>query len=664
MGDQIKQEVLIDVQVEQDDAAFTKLASLKSALVGLKNERKALDEALKKETITQKEYYAEVVRVEALQKRISAQYNQTQRQVTGLKNPFDKLNESIKNQTKLLGGAIPALDKVSGGAASAATGIFSMVRAAAAFIATPLGLVLTAVGLAFAPFVAFLTQTGEGADIVTREMEGFKSVLQKVRDELVKTGKEQQGFFTGALASLRIFIPELGNLIDSYNEAAKEGRDYADSLDEIADAQENASIQVAKDENEIKRLILQSKNRTLSEKERIDLLQRALTLESQIVQQRTTFAQDEFSALVERNRERLKGVGIIQKEGETQEDFAQNNIDAIRKLDEPLAKSLIESLKKLEEAKASGIAIEEKAQNQLDAIQDKADEKAKKRQEEKFKASEEERKQRIEDYDAKLEQNENEIITAQERADFDAELDQVVKDGFLERAKTFSDQQKKQQKATLEFEKGVGQARRDLAGQLGLTLLQLAGKNKILATAGVIIERAASIANIIANTAAANAKAIKASPLTLGQPWVGVNTASGLLGVTSVLASAAQSISAINSAKGFATGGRVSGNPNIRRSNGDDMLITAKRGEVILNERQQAALGGYHTFRKIGVPGFATGGVVGNETRLATANATAQVDFNQLLSGINRIQTVLVLDDLRSVENTVDGINRRATVVG
>lgn len=47
------------------------------------------------------------------------------------------------------------------------------------------------------------------------------------------------------------------------------------------------------------------------------------------------------------------------------------------------------------------------------------------------------------------------------------------------------------------------------------------------------------------------------------------------------------------------------------RSNGDNVLATVKRGEVVLNQRQQAALGGARTFRSIGVPGFRDGGPVG-----------------------------------------------------
>lgn len=59
------------------------------------------------------------------------------------------------------------------------------------------------------------------------------------------------------------------------------------------------------------------------------------------------------------------------------------------------------------------------------------------------------------------------------------------------------------------------------------------------------------------------------------------------------------------------SGRKVNDRQNIRtRGNGDNVLATVKRGEVVLNQRQQSALGGARTFRSIGVPGFATGGAV------------------------------------------------------
>ena len=92
----------------------------------------------------------------------------------------------------------------------------------------------------------------------------------------------------------------------------------------------------------------------------------------------------------------------------------------------------------------------------------------------------------------------------------------------------------------------------------------------------------------------------------------------------------------------FADGGKVlsgqmigsnDGKP-IQRSNGDNLLATVKTGEVILNQRQQAALGGAATFRKIGVPGFAAGGLVGDGGFAARGMTRASEDRSFMTAAI------------------------------
>lgn len=72
------------------------------------------------------------------------------------------------------------------------------------------------------------------------------------------------------------------------------------------------------------------------------------------------------------------------------------------------------------------------------------------------------------------------------------------------------------------------------------------------------------------------------------------------------------------------SGRRVNDRQNIpSRANGDNVLATVRRGEVVLNERQQSALGGARTFRAIGVPGFAEGGAIGAPNIAAIRAASA-----------------------------------------
>ena len=89
---------------------------------------------------------------------------------------------------------------------------------------------------------------------------------------------------------------------------------------------------------------------------------------------------------------------------------------------------------------------------------------------------------------------------------------------------------------------------------------------------------------------------------------------------------------------------------------GDNTLILAKPGEVMLNKSQQAALGGPDTFRRIGVPGFATGGAIG-----APQPPVSGIDLISLASAfadaINDKQVTLNVNELNAAEGDLAVIN-------
>jgi hypothetical protein len=84
---------------------------------------------------------------------------------------------------------------------------------------------------------------------------------------------------------------------------------------------------------------------------------------------------------------------------------------------------------------------------------------------------------------------------------------------------------------------------------------KLAGVSKALAIADVIRSSYKSISETISSTGAANAKAVAASPLTAGQPFVAINTIQAALSIGANIASAARSIKAITSDSSSAPSG-------------------------------------------------------------------------------------------------------------
>ncbi len=170
------------------------------------------------------------------------------------------------------------------------------------------------------------------------------------------------------------------------------------------------------------------------------------------------------------------------------------------------------------------------------------------------------------DFQADLErfQQQKDILAEQEATELsNAELTEFqkteIRKKYADARKGISDQEIATEKAAMEAKHEINMAYLGLFEQFGNLLGQIAGKNKGLAIAGIVISQAAAIGQIIANTAIANAKAVAASPLTVGQPWVAINTISAGLSIASTIASAAKSIQQINSASENSTSAPAAG---------------------------------------------------------------------------------------------------------
>lgn len=123
------------------------------------------------------------------------------------------------------------------------------------------------------------------------------------------------------------------------------------------------------------------------------------------------------------------------------------------------------------------------------------------------------------------EERENGLIKEEEYNERIAELSKQRKDIATEEAENA--------KKLEELKAEVRQTGLDNLVRIGQNLQNLAGKNKALAKAGLLIEGAVGAAKIVSDTLQANTKAVNASPLTFGMPWVAVNTVSGALSMAS-----------------------------------------------------------------------------------------------------------------------------------
>jgi hypothetical protein len=242
----------------------------------------------------------------------------------------------------------------------------------------------------------------------------------------------------------------------------------------------------------------------------------------------------------------------------------------------------------IEAAYRADLAVIKKKYDDEDAK--KAEEKAKKDKEDLLKKQEEERgilltglQAQFEDLDRKNKQSDldfeqdlvrlkeqKEILASEEAIELqNTELTEFqkteIRKKYADARMAITTQEIDTEKAAAAAKHEINMAYLGLFEQFGNLLGQVAGKNKALAIAGIVISQAASIGQIIANTAVANAKSVAALPLTFGQPWVTINTISAALSIASTVAAAAKSISSINSAasaagiSGGGGGGAVGG---------------------------------------------------------------------------------------------------------
>ena len=325
----------------------------------------------------------------------------------------------------------------------------------------------------------------------------------------------------------------------------------------------------------------------------------------------------EFSKPKKKNESSRKSKGKSQEDIEKEEakklealkskirDAEANKEDEARALQ--LTKIEEHNEKLLKEAEAAGLKTQE--------LEDSLDQKVIAKQAE-FDAIDEKRRKKKEAEDAasRLKQQEEKISELELQKNFDELSFQEQKEILKEREqlllldklffKTLSNDQIKaleeqfsaaeSERVKLqeefkenEYKKGYDNLQNIIS--LGGKKLEKVGK--ALAIADVVRTASKSVSETVSSTAAANAKAVSASPLTAGMPFVGINTAKAALSIGSTVASAAKSISSIKgnskSVSGSAPGGGGGGGGsaptppafNIVGASGSNQLADAIGGQ-------------------------------------------------------------------------------------
>lgn len=157
----------------------------------------------------------------------------------------------------------------------ATQGIFGMIKASLAFIATPLGLVLTAVAGAVTTLYNVFKSFTPIVDKVEQVFAGISATLSVVKNTII-------GLVTGAKSLGSAFSGLAGSMKEAYQSAERLKKAQQD----LEDAMAEQEVTSAKNRVEINKLNIQSKDLTKTNEERLELLKKAEDLEKKDFAQR------------------------------------------------------------------------------------------------------------------------------------------------------------------------------------------------------------------------------------------------------------------------------------------------------------------------------------------------------------------------------------------
>lgn len=343
--------VVLDFEVDEG-ASIESIASLTKANKALREERNKLN-----------------LQSESGKKRaqeINAILDQNTEKIKSNVSALEKQKINIGNYKSALDNVIPGLSGYIDKTASA-TKTVGGLSTATKLLLGPIGLLI----LAITAIIKWLTGSEEGMDKLAIVMAKVGAVVNVITDRLIQLGgalvKIISGDFSGGIDGLKKSFEGVGDEMEREMSLAA---DLAERLDILDDLNLSLTIRLSEQENVIKNLIIQSRNRFLSEEERMKLLVQASELEKRLTGERIALRLAELNAIASEIQLRNNDKEAAQREGETTIEFAKR-IAANNKILLSDRQKIAEQLGQYNNLLDNQANIQEKIQNQQDAINDK-----------------------------------------------------------------------------------------------------------------------------------------------------------------------------------------------------------------------------------------------------------------------------------------------------
>jgi hypothetical protein len=174
------------------------------------------------------------------------------------------------------------------------TGMLGMVKASLAFIATPIGAVLAVIGVVLGTLIGLFKSLDPVMDKIEQGFAAVSAVIDVIRQTFL-------ALITGA-KNLKEAFSGLGS---SMAQAAKDAANLKEAQQDLNDAMIIQEVRNAKAKQQFDELIVKSKNRTLTEKQRIAFINQAQKIESDNFKERDSLSKKELANAIEATR--IKG---------------------------------------------------------------------------------------------------------------------------------------------------------------------------------------------------------------------------------------------------------------------------------------------------------------------------------------------------------------------
>lgn len=348
-----KETLILDFEADTDEAEVS-IEKLTAANKRLREERKKVD-------LTTEEGIKTI-------KRINKELDENNETIKNNSSALEKQRLNIGNYGSAIDKLIPgfesfrsSLDSIKSGFGSFTKSIDGATLAQRAFL-LPVALIIAAVAL----LMSWFSRTEAGADTLAKIMAQLGAVFNVIADRAAALGGAVAKLFTGDfLGAMKDAKAAFSGVGDEIMREADEAGKLAEILDELEDRERSYKVAASATTLEIKRLVAESKNRKLSEEDKIKLLEKATNLEIESNKKLKLIKQDALSQLIRETQLTDEGGKMKQKWDETQLEFAERMINN-ELIQKDVKDKLAEGIIAYNSVEGDSLVIQEKLQNQID----------------------------------------------------------------------------------------------------------------------------------------------------------------------------------------------------------------------------------------------------------------------------------------------------------